>query len=294
MTSTSSPTEPVLRWRIPEGRNRVSLRFALVQIAFATVIVGLLVLFLTPGEAHQGLLTATIVIALLLAAVQIVRSVRDAQGLPNVWLDDAGLHWRDAAGREQSLSRSLAQSFRIGHDEETRRELASLTLVLEEGFVSQPVELHAPADEPRVRKWLMQRWSLPETASLPDDPLVRIGVASERDMHKQHWFFRGDLQGLAQLAAVWSDAARWPLPPVGARPKQMEIELDGESLLLAVAPHTWIDRHLFSATPELLRQLAGEIEAKLPLGSSLADFEIPLVTDTGHHWRLIFQIADAK
>src|SRR4051812_9711345 len=104
MTSPDSASLPdTLRWRIPEGRLRVSLRFALLRIALATVAVGFLVLFLMPAEVHSGLMTAAIIIALILTAIELLRAWREASGPANVWLDAAGVHWLDARGQEQSL-----------------------------------------------------------------------------------------------------------------------------------------------------------------------------------------------
>lgn len=287
-SSESAASSDVLSWRIPVGRGSTSLRFALIQIAFATVIVGFLVLFLAPAHVQAGLLSASIALALILAGYQVLRRWRELRGPANVWLDDAGLHWRDAALREQLLPRSLVRRFFVGHDEETRRERPSLSFLLKGGFVSQPVELHEPANEPVVRAWLQGRWSLEEAAALPDDAEVRLRVASQLDFYHQHWLLEGSREGLLELAGLWTEAAKFPLPPVGARPKQIIMELGGQSVALAVAAHTWIDTNFFAATPELLDQLASELRAKLRDDQSPVEFEIAVRADTGHHWRLAF------
>lgn len=286
-------SDAALGWRIPDGRGQRSLRFALTQIAFVTVVVGLLIIFLTPPEAHSGLLTATIAIAVALAALQTFRAWRAASGPPNVWLDDAGLHWRDRSGGEQLLSRTLVRGFQIGHDQETRRDLASLTLVLEGDFLSQPVELHAPADEAGLRQWLKERWSLDET-SVPKAPRHPLGVFSELDFHRQIWLLEGNPSELEALAETWSKAANVPLAPLGGRPKQWELELDGEPLTLAIAPHTWLEGGYFSARPETLRQLAQDIRRHLAAEKPQPETEIPLTTDSGHRWRILVAIAEDK
>ena len=286
-------SEVALSWRIPEGRSQRSLRFALTQIAFVTVVVGFLIIFLTPAEAHSGLLTATIAIAVALAAIQTFRAWRGASGPPNVWLDDAGLHWRDRSGAEQLLARTLVRGFQIGHDQETRRDLASLTLVLAEDFVSQPVELHAPADEAGVRQWLKERWSLNETR-VPETPRRPLGVFSELDFQRQIWLLEGDRPELEALAETWSKAANVPLPPLGGRPKQWELDFDGEPLTLAIAPHTWLDSGYLSATPETLRHLADKVRRHLSADKPKPELEIPLTTDSGHHWRILVAIAEDK
>jgi hypothetical protein len=286
-------SDAALSWRIPEGSGRTSLRFALTQIAFVTVVVGTLIIFLTPAQAQSGLLAATMAIALALAAVQTFRAWGAASGPPNVWLDDAGLHWRDRSGAEQLLARTLIRGFQIGHDEETRRDLASLTLVLAGDFLSQPVELHAPADEARVRQWLQERWSLAE-AGVPESPRRSLGVFSELDFQRQIWLLEGARPELMSLAQAWSEAASVPLPPLGGRPKQWELDFDGAPLTLAIAPHTWLDDGYLSATPEMLRHLAGEVSRQLSADKPQAEFEIPLAADSGHRWRILVAVADDK
>lgn len=291
--SEGATAADTLRWRIPEGRSRGSLRFALTQIAFAAVVVGFLILFLTEPQVQPGLVAATVTIALLLAAFQAWRAWREASGPANVWLDDAGLHWLDRSGAEQLLARTLVSGFQIGHDQETRRNRASLTLVLAGDFLSQPVELHAPADEAGVRQWLQERWSLSET-TIPEAPRRPLGVFSELDIQRQIWLLEGDRPELEALAQAWAEAAKVPLPPLGGRPRQWELDFDGEPLTLAIAPHTWLDSGYFSATPETLRRLAEEIDSNLKSGGTQIEFEIPLATDSGHRWRIIVASAEDK
>jgi hypothetical protein len=230
---------------------------------------------------------------LALAAFQIWVAWSERSGPPNVWLDDAGLHWRDRHGDEQLLSRELVRGFFIGHDEETRRNLASLTLVLEGEFLSQPVELHAPADEQQVRQWLKQRWRLAE-ADVPAPPRRPLAVFSELDFQRQVWLLEGNRHELEALAYTCSEAAKVPLPPVGGRPKQWELDLEGESLTLAIAPHTWLDSGYFSASPETLRLLTAELRRVLAMEPLKTEFEIPLTTDSGHQWRIVVGIVDAE
>jgi hypothetical protein len=292
MSDSAEPQSEDLRWRIPEGRRRASLRFSLIQIGFATVVVGLLVIVFTPAENHRGLLTAAIALAVAIALVQLVRAFQESRRPANVWLDITGLHWRDPTGREYLLPRNLARGFFLGHDMQTQRELPSLTLLLDDGFLSQPIELHAPASETQVRAWLEQRWSLPEATSLPEHHLVRLPLVSAIDLPDQHWYLEGSREHLAALAVAWEDAAWLPLPPMGARPQQVDLQLNEDLVLLTVSPHTWIDHQLFAATPEVLRQVAREIKAKLAASETPPEFEIPLVTDTGHHWKLVFNIIE--
>lgn len=282
-----------LAWRIPEGRGRVSLRFALIQIALASVVVGLLVLLLTPAENQQGLLSATIAIALALAGYQLWRDRREASGPANVWLDAAGLHWRDRSGAEQLLKRELVRGFLIGHDEETRRDRASLTFLLEDDFLSQPIELHAPADEARVKQWLAEQWSIKEVAQ-ERPPRFPLAIYSELDFQKQIWLLEGDRTELAALANILLKAADSPLPPVGARPKQWELKFEGESLTLALSPHTWLDSGYFSASPATLRHLAKEIRQEPLPDNAEAGVEIELKTDSGHRWRIVVAQPEVK
>lgn len=285
-------SEP-LAWRIPEGRARVSLRFALIQIALASVVVALLVLLLTPAEDHRGLLSATIAIALVLAAYQVWRDRREASGPANVWLDDAGLHWRDRSGAEQLLPRSLVRGFLIGHDEETRRDRRSLTLLLEGEFLSQPIELHDPANEGRVERWLAEEWSIAE-AIAPKLPRYPLAIYSELDFQQQIWLLEGDRTELAALADLLLKAAQTSPPPLGARPKQWELDFEGAPLTLAVSSHTWLDTGYFSASSETLRHLAEQILLEPPPAGASPDREIFLKTDSGHRWRIVVAQPESK
>lgn len=288
-----------LRWRIPHGGPRSSLRYALLQIAFAAVVVGLLVVFLAPPDSSRNLLLASMAIAGVLAVLQGMRHWRQAQGPANVWLDHAGLHWYDAGHRQQTLPRSAAHSFYLGADAQTHRPRASLTLLLDEGFLSQPIELHPPADEARVRQWLGSRWSLREVNELPTAERVTLPLVSLRDTQEQRWYLEGSLTQLRQLADKWSELAKTPPPPVGARPRQIDLHLGDDALQLAIGPHTWVESQLFAVSPHVLAELAAQLHTHLralapssdqpsPSDAPFPEFEIPLVADTGHHWRLVF------
>jgi hypothetical protein len=272
----------------------VSLRFALLQIALATVAVGLLVVFLTPAEFHAGLMSAAITIALLLAAIQLFNAWRESHKPHNVWLDDAGLHWLDAQGSEQMLPRELARGYLIGRDAETRRDLPSLTFVLEGGFVSQPVEIHAPADQASVRRCLSERWSLAE-AEAPAVRRLPLAIYSELDFQRQKWLLQGECHEFQALASAWLQAAELPLSPTGARPLQVEYAFDGDPITLAVSTHTWLDDGYFSVSPQTLRRLADEIGRRVSGSTAPTTFEIPLAMDSGHQWRMLCDMsADAS
>jgi hypothetical protein len=257
-----------------------------LRIALSTVAVGFLVLFLTPAEVHSGLMTAAIAIAVCLIVIELVRYWRETTKPANVWLDDAGLHWLDAQGGEQLLSRSLLRSYLIGHDEETRRDLASLTFVLDGGFLSQPVELHPPAEPLQVKEWLENRWALSASSGLPPERTTSE-VYSELDLHDQRWLLEGDRDPFERLAQTFSELAKWPLPPPGARPRQMELEFAGQGMTLAVSPHTWLDGHYFSVSPETLQLLAEEITLYLKASPAAEHRDVELEMDSGHHWRII-------
>jgi hypothetical protein len=282
-----------LRWRVPTCRAEVGLRFSLVRIGFAAVIVGMMILLLTPAESQSALFAATIVLALLAVVVQWLRASREASGESNVWLDHEGLHWRDGQSRQQTLPRVLAQSFLIGIDEETQQQRPALTLLLADGFVSQPIELHAPADEAQVRQWLREHWSLPESTVLPVETERAIDLESDLDLQRQSWRFTGSRAGIEQLAAALDEAARLALPPIGARPKQMVLLFRSVPVGLAVSPHTWIDADLLAATPGVLTELSSKLREQLASVPSTGTFETELVADTGHHWQLKFTLEPA-
>ncbi len=288
MQSTMHPPETTLSWRIPEN-SRISLRFSLLQTAFASVIVGIMVIFLTPAETQGGLLTATMTVAILVALGQILRAWREERRPANVWLDEIGLHWFDSAGKEQLLNRSLAQRFFVGRDPHTQRDRPALTLLLAEGFLSQPIELHAPADVPTVRRWLSERWSLSETQELPEQSPLELPLASELDTTKLRWHLEGNREALTNFASLLREVSRWPLPPLGARPRERELEFENDFVVLSASPHTWIDIHLFAAKPTVLADLAEQIETQLEKPNT-TEFTIPLIADTGHHWQLRFDV----
>src|SRR5262245_20251457 len=131
---------PSLRWRIPPEGDPRDLRLKLAQTGLATVVCALVLLVAAPPEVLGFGLVTLIPVTIGLAFWQWRRYRRSLEGPANTWLDEAGLHWLDATGYERTLPRAGVTGFRIAIEEDTLRPVPALTLNLEGGRESQPLE----------------------------------------------------------------------------------------------------------------------------------------------------------
>ncbi|MEX2173378.1 MAG: hypothetical protein WD872_03390 [Pirellulaceae bacterium] len=212
-----------LRWRIPPTGDPGLLRLGLVQIGLGAVVCALILLVAAPREMLGPALLALIPLAVFAAYRKWSKYQQSLAGSDNVWIDQAGVHWLDGAGRQQTFVRESVQAFRLACEEDTLRPVPSLTLYLAGGFESQPLELHPPADEDEVRRLFTSEWSLPErpaTASLGSelDYDLAIDVYSECHDEFQEWHWEGSRAALTELFDIVAEVAQLPLPPTGAKP----------------------------------------------------------------------------
>lgn len=290
MSSESEPTSDRLAWRIPEASG-ISPRFALAQVGFVTVVVCVFLLFLSPTETLAGRLGAVLFLGGLLASWQILRMSQETQGQANLWLDDAGLHWLDREGNSRQIDREAVQAYYIGRDEETSRGVDSLVLILRDEFVSQPVELHPPADPSSVAKWLQTNWAIASRSQLPAELRRDVSLTSTYDTNNLRWTFAGELQELAKLVEAWTEAAKLiSLPPLGVRPKQMVIDFSESDMAVGIASQTWIDAATLYTTNNKLTEIAATFQASLALPDPPKAMQYKLVCDTGHHWTIVFEL----
>src|SRR5256885_1003659 len=121
---------PSLSWRIPTSGDPRLLRLAIAQVGLASVVAALLLFIAVPREWLVPGLLGLIPLAIFMAYVRWSAYRQSLVGDDNVRLDDAGVHWLDAAGQPNSFPRADVLSFHIGRHVDTLRAVPSLTLHL--------------------------------------------------------------------------------------------------------------------------------------------------------------------
>jgi hypothetical protein len=284
-----------LRWRIPpEGDPRI-LRLKLVQIALATVVCLFALLVAAPREALGLGLAGLIPVAIGMAYWQWRSYRRSLEGPDNTWLDAAGLHWHDAAEREQTLPRHDITAYRVGVEEDTLRPVPALTLYLSGGRESQPLELHEPATPEAVRRWLTEAWQLDERAAGGAASAAAydraIDIYSECHDEFQEWHLEGTAPALAEFFDYLAEVAELPLAPVGVKPARLVIlarRRDQSRVAIEHARFTRLGHDTICGTTNVLNDLAAHgrtaLSVDLPLGAVAADLKRDLVLGKGNVW----------
>jgi hypothetical protein len=276
-----------LGWRIPTAGDPRLLRFGLAQVGLATIVAALVLAMAAPRAWLGWGLAGLVPLAVFMAYRKWNRYQQSLAGPDNVRIDDAGLHWHDASGQEQSFRRADVTAFRIAREEDTLREVPALTLYLAGGFESQPLELHPPASDDAVRQFLAGRWGLaerPQATTQTESPGYEqaFDVYSECHDDFQEWHWEGTREQLAQLFGWLASAAEaLPLPPRGAKPLLRTALLRRrQPLRLRVAhssvPHFEFD--LLAAPGTVLIQIADLVGQRLADATTPSDhkFDVPL------------------
>ena len=280
-----------LSWRIPpEGDPRV-LRLKLAQTGLATVVCALILLLAAPRDVLGIGLVALLPVALFMAFRQWSRYQQSLAGPDNTWLDDAGVHWLDAAGNQQSLPRAEVRGFRIGIEEDTLRPVEALTLYLSDSCESQPLELHPPATADEVRRLLVQQWKIedrPAAAAAPGYDRA-IDIYSECHDEFQEWHLEGTRAALGEFFDAIAEAADWPLAPVGVKPTRRVIlarRREASRLSIVHDRHARIGHDTIAGPGEMLRGLATQGRSALPadLSQREDDAKFDFVLERHNTW----------
>jgi len=204
---------------------------------------------------------------------------RSMAGDDNVWIDDDGVHWLDAAGEQNSFRRDEITGFHIGRHVDTLRPVPSLTLHLASGFESQPIELHPPATTDAVRDVLGESWTIAESADIEaarsSDYDTAVSVYGECHEEFQEWHWEGTKEELIRFFLLFAIAAdELPLPPPGAKPAARVISLTRRQpgrLRIAHAPIAHFELGAITAPGLILRNIAAKALSALGTASSAAD-----------------------
>jgi hypothetical protein len=285
-------TQP-LRWRIPpEGDPRV-LRVRLAQVGLASVVCALVLLVAAPREALGWGLLALVPVAVGMAFWQWQRHQRLLAGPENTWIDDAGVHWIDAAGQEQLLGKSEMAAYRIAVDDDTLRPVPSLTVYLQSGHESQPLEIHPPATPDEIRRVLGGNWRLDERpradgSQAPYD--VAIDLYSECHDEFQEWHLEGTQEALGKLFYVVAEVASLPLAPPGLKAANRVVRAQRREASQLAIQHDRQHRlggDTIAGPAELLLALAAEGRialAGVPAGAAETDLKFDLVLGRRNTW----------
>jgi hypothetical protein len=271
-----------LAWRIPTTGDPRLLKLALAQVGLATIVAALILLVAAPRDWLVPALVGLVPLAVFVSYRRWHRFQRSLVGPANVWLDENGLHWLDAAGQEQRFERSTVTGFRIGIDEDTLRSVPALTLHLAGEFESQPLELYPPATPAAVRDLLSHGWGISERQADLNDRGYDCAVDIYSECHEEDhaWHLEGTPPALAEFAAVIAAAAaELPPPPIGAKPAERTVlcrRREPSRLRLAIAPAPHLAHDRLAAPADVLRELADSIAASVRTASSPADFPLEL------------------
>jgi hypothetical protein len=256
---------------VPTAGDPRVLRLGLAQIGLASIVAALMLFVAVPREWLGLALLGLIPLAVYMAYRRWLAYQRSMAGSDNVRIDEAGIHWIDAASEDRLFRREDILGFTIGRDADTLRPVPSLTLHLAGGFVSQPIELHLPATPTSVRNLLLDQWKIaerePPANSDAGDYDVAIAVYGECHDDYQEWHWEGTRDELARFFAVFAAAAdELPLPPVGARPAAKKVQATRRQparLSIAHAPHSHFDPDTIAAPAATLRDISTRAETAL-------------------------------
>jgi hypothetical protein len=287
--------EHVLSWRIPTSGDPRVLRLTLAHIGLASIVAALLLVFAGPRDWLLPGLLGLIPLAIFMAFLRWRRYQQSMAGDDNVWLDAAGLHWLDHAGREQLFRRDQITGFHIGDSQETLRATAALTVYLSDGFESQPIELHPPATSIAVRDLLSGQWNLVECEPTRDNYYdMKTDVFSECHAEFQEWHWEGTREELLHFFGLIEAAAiELPPPPPGVKPaKRIVLTSRREPARLSIA-HSQIvhlDDDQIAAPASILRHIAHAAAGALSRGSGEADHKFDVELGPRDRWTFYLHV----
>jgi hypothetical protein len=253
------------------------------------VAAALVLLVAAPREWLGPALAGLIPLAIFMAYRRWHRYQQSLVGPDNVRIDERGVHWLDAARREQSFVREDVLGFRIAREEDTLRPVAALTLELAGGFESQPLEVHAPATPEELRRILTNEWKIPERSGRePASYDVSLNVYSECHEEWRAWHWEGSQSDLGDLFDAFESAASELLPPpMGAKPLERIVlarRRQSTRLRIAHALATHWEHDLVAAPAEILRQIADQGRAALQRAGNACDISFEIAAAPGTTW----------
>jgi hypothetical protein len=277
---------PLLSWRVPTTGDPRLLRLGLAQVGLASIVAALVLVVAAPREWLVPALLGLIPLAIFMAYRRWNAYQRSLEGADNVRIDEAGVHWLDAAGQTRMFRPSEITGFHIGRDEDTLRPVPALTLQLQGGFESQPIELHPPATPEAVRELLKGPWNLaekqPHRHGEAGDYDAAVFVYSECHDDYQEWHWEGTRDELRRFFGLVGAAAdELPQPPPGAKPAQRTIlasRREPTRLRLIHTPQIHLDPDTIAGPASVLKQIAAGATATLAGAAESSDvkFDLPL------------------
>jgi len=290
---------PVLSWRIPNTGDPRLLRLGLAQVGLATIVAALVLVLAAPREWLGWALAGLIPLAIFVAYHKWNRYQRSLAGPDNVRIDDAGLHWLDAAGKEHSFHRGSVAGYRIAREQDTLRPVPALTLYLAGGLESQPLELHPPATPELARQLLGGSWGLEERAGDADHGYdVAIDVYSECHDDYQEWHWEGTRAQLAELFDFLQRAAdELPPPQPGTKPAQRVVLARRRQplrLRIAHSPLPLLEYDLLAAPAAVLRGIAVAALGKLRSAGPTSDHKFDVTLEAKNVWTFHLHVVEPK
>jgi hypothetical protein len=268
------------------------LRIALAQVGLASVVAALVLMVAMPREWLAPGLVGLIPLAIFMAFWRWRAYRQSMAGDDNVWIDDDGVHWLDAADEQNSFRRIDITGFHLGRHVDTLRPVPALTLHLAGGFESQPIELHPPATTDGIRDVLAESWQIPEhedvEASRAGEYDMAVSVYGECHDEFQEWHWEGTKEELAHFFSLFVNAAdELPLPPPGAKPAIRVISLSRRQpmrLRIAHSPIAHVEPGMIAAPGLIMRDIAAKASAALAGASSADELKFDVALGPKNVW----------
>lgn len=323
MTAPVSQVE-TLSWRIPQEGGWPLERWlgqgpgrGLFWLSLAAPIV--VFLALAPQTRTWGVVFLAVYVLILfgLAARRLVAMGQES----DVALSFKGVTWRTPWDEFVTIPTEKIQGFRIESSTLDNPQAAALTILLEDGFESWPLEIHPPATPQTVRQFL-QQLNVPEQPPHDDDSFDarydrlleqleqdttldeaqreqrlreetaaearRLGFLAIADLVERIWQFEGPHAQLLELCRRWRNAARsLRLAPEYAKPEQVELGGWLMRLTLEAGEEVWLADTVLCGPPEWHRHLAAEALRQLEIANAGAHVIVEVPQSS---WKLRFVI----
>ena len=285
---------PELAWRISTAEERFRQRQRRWRVLLAAAAAFFVVAFTFTESARWFGMAGTVLLAGVVWSWQRSRERQDlTAGEPNIGLNAAGFRWRKTAGDWQCLPREAIVGYRIQPLLKAGDE-PCLVFLLNDCFESQSISRGSLDSWETVRGWLTEHWSLEEIPSPAASEIVVDSVrwegVYEYDLSPRELHWHADRANLTALAGFLRRAAdEIPQPPVGAKPKWLEVvgSEEGEEFLMGVDRDPWIDGGSLAGPPVWLRQIATEVDGKLAAGETNFTMEVKTFS---RPWTLGFHV----
>jgi hypothetical protein len=210
---------------------------------------------------------------------------------PNIWLKSSGLVWLSSQQQSLGIPRELMIGYYLGSDVDALDSEPKLVLLLQHGFLSQPLCLRQAASPEEIHNWIHTHWQLTQYKELPAEKEANIELTCLIEEQNQVWKFLGAKQGFEHLLLVMQELAAIAPPCSGVRPKRLILELAEIEYALAIADFDWVEFGELTLTYASWQALLNTLQLTVLENKNYCSMHIGSVR--GNQWKLEFLFTDA-